>query len=161
VGSGGTGAEDEGIRVDQRGAVLWLTIDRPRTGNALTPDDRVRLAVRLAAAEAGIPAFDGSLAAVAQPERCRAEAEAARRLGFAGKSCIHPSQVPIVNAVFVPRPEEVARARRILDAARQAEARGVGAVLVDGQMVDGPYVESAQAVLDLAASFGLGEEGAT
>ena len=121
----------------------------------------VRLAVRLAAAEAGIPAFDGSLAAVAQPERCRAEAEAARRLGFAGKSCIHPSQVPIVNAVFVPRPEEVARARRILDAARQAEARGVGAVLVDGQMVDGPYVESAQAVLDLAASFGLGEEGAT
>src|SRR5690606_7013140 len=51
VGSGGTGAEDEGIRVDQRGAVLWLTIDRPRTGNALTPDDRVRLAELLSAAE--------------------------------------------------------------------------------------------------------------
>ena len=51
MGSGGTGAEDEGIRVDQRGAVLWLTIDRPRTGNALTPDDRVRLAELLSAAE--------------------------------------------------------------------------------------------------------------
>lgn len=51
MGSGGTAADEGGIRADQRGAVLWLTIDRPRTGNALTPDDRVRLVELLSAAE--------------------------------------------------------------------------------------------------------------
>ena len=115
----------------------------------------VRMAVRFAAAEAGVPAFDGSLAAVASPERCRAEAEAARRLGFTGKSCIHPSQVAIVNEVFRPRPEAVARARRVLAAAEEAALRGVGAFVVDGAMVDVPFIESARALVALAERLGV------
>src|SRR5215212_9112052 len=115
----------------------------------------VRLAVRFAAAEAGIPAFDGSLAAVAAPDRLRAEAEAARRLGFAGKSCIHPSQVAAVNEAFSPRPEEVAKARRVLAAAQDAAARGVGAFTVEGQMVDAPFVARARAIVELAERMGL------
>ena len=110
----------------------------------------VRLAVRLAAAEAGVPAFDGSLAALASPDRLRAEAEAARRLGFAGKSCIHPSQVAIVNEVFRPRQDEVARAQEILAAAEDAASRGIGAFTVAGQMVDAPFIERARAILRLA-----------
>lgn len=115
----------------------------------------VRLAVRLAAAEAGIPAFDGALAAIASPERCRAEAAAARRLGFAGKSCIHPSQIAVVNEAFQPSEAEIAHAARVLAAAEAAEARGIGAYTVDGQMVDAPFIASARALMALARRLGL------
>ncbi|MFC7555456.1 HpcH/HpaI aldolase/citrate lyase family protein [Pseudoroseomonas wenyumeiae] len=117
---------------------------------------QVRLQVRLAAAEARIPAFDGALAAITSPERCRAEAEASRRFGFAGKSCIHPSQIAVVNAAFQPSEAEIARAARVVAAAEEAEARGIGAYTVDGQMVDAPFAASARAVLALARRLGLG-----
>ncbi len=110
----------------------------------------VRLAVRLAASEAGIPAFDGALAAVADPDRCRREAEAARRQGLAGKSCIHPTQVAIVNAAFMPPPDAVAHARRVLAAAAAAHTTATGAFTVDGQMVDAPFIARARALVALA-----------
>jgi citrate lyase subunit beta / citryl-CoA lyase len=115
----------------------------------------VRMQVRLAAAEAGIPAYDGALAVVATPETYRADAEAARLLGYAGKSCIHPTQVPIANEVFVPQAKEIARAARVVAAADDALARGVGAFVVDGDMVDGPFIDSARAVLAMARKLGL------
>jgi citrate lyase subunit beta/citryl-CoA lyase len=121
----------------------------------------VRLTVRLAAAEARIPAYDGAFAVVAEPERFRQECEDARNLGFAGKSCIHPTQVPIANGCFMPRPAEIERARRILAAAEEAAARGVGAFVVDGQMIDEPFVVSARAVVALAGQLATArtEEG--
>jgi citrate lyase subunit beta/citryl-CoA lyase len=69
----------------------------------------MQLAVRLAAAEAGVWACDTVYGAVKDPDGYTREAEAARRLGFIGKSCIHPTQVPLANAVF--RPSD-ARSRR-------------------------------------------------
>ncbi|WCS28836.1 CoA ester lyase (plasmid) [Methylobacterium sp. NMS14P] len=111
---------------------------------------QIRLAVRLAAAEADVPAYDGAFAAVKEPEAFRAECEAARRHGFAGKTCIHPSQVEIANAAFLPRPDEVAWSRRILAAAAEAEARGLGAILVDGRMIDPPFLARARAVVALS-----------
>lgn len=110
----------------------------------------IRLQVRLAAAEAGIAAYDGAFPAVNDPEGYRAECEAARRHGFAGKSCIHPTQVAIANTAFMPSASEVERARRMLAAAEKAQAKGVGAYLVDGQMVDEPYLIRARAILALA-----------
>jgi citrate lyase subunit beta/citryl-CoA lyase len=110
----------------------------------------IRLGVRLAAAEAGLPAYDGAFAAVTDPAGYRAECEAARRHGFAGKSCIHPSQIAIANAAFLPTADEVARARRILASAEQARTKGVGAWLVDGQMIDAPFVARARAIVALA-----------
>jgi citrate lyase subunit beta/citryl-CoA lyase len=68
----------------------------------------IRVAVRLAAAEAGVAAYDGAYAVVADPDGYRAECEAARRHGFAGKSCIHPSQIAIANRAFMPGPAEIA-----------------------------------------------------
>jgi citrate lyase subunit beta/citryl-CoA lyase len=106
----------------------------------------VRMTVRLAAAEAGIPAYDGAFARVNDPGRFRAECETVRALGFAGKSCIHPSQVPIANASFAPTVAEVERARRIIAAADDAETNGIGAFLVDGQMIDAPFLARARAV---------------
>src|SRR5262249_40731516 len=72
------------------------------------------------------------------------EAEAARRLGFTGKLAIHPKQIAAINAAFAPSAEEIARARRIVDAA--AAARG-GVCLLDGRMIDAPVVTAARATL--------------
>jgi citrate lyase subunit beta/citryl-CoA lyase len=115
----------------------------------------MQLAVRLAAATAGRWACDTVYAAVKDPDGFTREAEAARRLGYLGKSCIHPSQVPLANRVFRPSEAEIAAARRVVEAARDARARGVGAFVVDGRMIDGPFIERADSVLDAARRLGL------
>jgi len=115
----------------------------------------VQLAVRIAAAEAGRWASDTVYAAVNDPEGFTREAEAARRLGYIGKSCIHPTQVPLANAVFRPSDAEIAAATRVVDAARDAQVRGVGAFLVDGRMIDLPFIERAEAILTAARRLGL------
>jgi citrate lyase subunit beta/citryl-CoA lyase len=107
----------------------------------------IRLAVRLAAAEAGVPAYDGAYVAVANPDGFKAEADAARALGLAGKTCIHPSQIAVANAVFVPSANEVERARKIVSVADEMLARGVGAFTIDGVMADGPFIDRARAIL--------------
>jgi citrate lyase subunit beta/citryl-CoA lyase len=111
---------------------------------------QIRVAVRLAAAEAGVAAYDGAYALVKDPDGYRAECEAAKRHGFAGKSCIHPTQIAIANRAFLPRPAEIERARRILAAAAEAQAKGVGAFMVDGQMIDEPFLTGARATVALA-----------
>ena len=108
----------------------------------------IRLTVRFAAAEAGIPAYDGAFAGVSEPDFFERECAAARRHGFSGKSCIHPSQVAIANKAFAPSDAEVARARKIVAAAALAE--GTGAFLVDGQMIDKPFLLRAQEVVRLS-----------
>jgi citrate lyase subunit beta/citryl-CoA lyase len=115
----------------------------------------LQVAVRLAAGEAELPAYDGAFANVADPEGFKAEAEAARRLGYAGKTCIHPSQVPLANAVFRPTDAEIAHALRVLEATRNAAAKGVGAFLVDGRMVDEPFIRRAEAIVGAARRLGL------
>jgi citrate lyase subunit beta/citryl-CoA lyase len=115
----------------------------------------VQFAVRIAAAEAGLWACDTVYAAVNDPDGFTREAEAARRLGYIGKSCIHPSQVPLANAAFRPSDAEIAAATRVVDAARGAEARGVGAFLVDGRMIDLPFIERAEAILAAARRLDL------
>ncbi len=77
-------------------------------------------------------------------------ARLARQLGFQGKCCIHPKQVPVVNQVFSPTPEEVLEARRVIEAFAEAEARGEASGTVDGRMVDYPVVAAARRVLELA-----------
>ena len=114
-----------------------------------------QLTVRVAAAEAGIWACDTVYGTVADPEGFTREAEAARRLGFIGKSCIHPTQVPLANAVFRPTESEISAALRVIEAARGAERNGVGAFLVDGRMIDIPFVKRAEAILAAARRLGL------
>jgi len=112
-------------------------------------------AMRLAAGEAGVFAYDGAFANVQDPEGFRAEAEMARRLGYLGKSCIHPSQVPLANAAFQPSDEEIALSLRVLAQARQADGGKAGAFLVDGRMIDAPFLRRAQAIVALARNLGL------
>lgn len=115
----------------------------------------LQLAVRLAAAEAGRWAYDTAYGAVADPDGFTREAEAARRLGYIGKSCIHPSQIALANAVFRPSDAEIAAALRVVEAARGAETRGVGAFLVDGRMIDIPFIKRAEAIVGVARRLGL------
>ena len=104
-------------------------------------------AMRMAAAEAGVFAWDAAFADIGDADGFRAEAGMARRLGYVGKSCIHPSQVALANQAFQPDAEEIAEARRIVAAAREAGAAGRGAFLVDGRMVDLPFLKRAEAIL--------------
>ncbi|UOV06928.1 HpcH/HpaI aldolase/citrate lyase family protein [Pseudoxanthomonas mexicana] len=72
-----------------------------------------------------------------------AEADSARALGFAGKSCVHPRQVAWANAAFSPSEEEIEAARRIVGAATMDGS----AFAVDGRMVDAPFLARARAIL--------------
>ncbi len=107
----------------------------------------VLLAVKLAAAEAGVFACDGAWPNVADSEGFTVEAELASKLGFIGKSCIHPRQVAAANAMFSVPQARVEEAQRIVAAARQADAQGRGAFLFEGRMVDLPYLRQAEAIV--------------
>lgn len=107
---------------------------------------RVALAGRLA----GVATLDQVVTDLRDEAAFVREAEEARALGFSGKLCIHPGQVPLANAAFVPAPQEVERARRLLRAYEDAVGRGVGAVAFEGQMVDEPLAAQARQVLDSA-----------
>ena len=109
-------------------------------------------ALRMAAAEAGVFAYDGAYAAIDDEAGFRAEARLSRSLGFLGKSCIHPRQVAWANDMFRASEAEVAHARKVVEAARAAHAQGRGAFAVDGRMVDAPYLKRAEATLRAARS---------
>jgi citrate lyase beta subunit len=116
---------------------------------------QVLFTVRLAAGEAGVDAYDGAFANVKDTEGYLAEARLARRLGLAGKTCIHPSQVALANEAFRPSDAEIEHAVRVTRAAAQADASGTGAFLVDGRMIDKPFVQRARVVVSIAERLGL------
>lgn len=100
---------------------------------------------------AGIrPPVDGVTMDIDSPDRVRADALRARRLGFSGKMCIHPKQVPIVNESFTPTAEEETWARRVVEAS--AASRGA-ATSVDGKMVDRPVLARAEHILAILAQL--------
>ncbi len=101
-------------------------------------------AVRLAAAQADVFAVDSAFARVDDDNGYSAEAAMARRLGFVGKSCIHPRQIALANAAFAPSEEELEQARRIVAAARDEIH---GAFVVEGRMIDLPFLKRAQALV--------------
>ena len=112
-------------------------------------------ATRMAAGEAGIFAYDAAFADIGDMDGFRSEARRARDLGFLGKSCIHPSQIAVANEVFCPTAAEIARAQKVLAAVAAAEVKGLGAYVVDGKMVDGPFLTRAATVLAAARRLGL------
>ena len=114
-------------------------------GEALTS---VRVRLVLASRLAGISApVDGVSLALDDPAVVEADARRSRALGFGAKLCIHPKQVAAVNAAFRPTEAERAWALRVVQA---VQAGGLGAISVDGKLVDKPVLMLAQAVLDAA-----------
>ncbi|WUD78017.1 CoA ester lyase [Streptomyces sp. NBC_00510] len=125
-----------------------LGVQRTREARELE-HPRARLAV--AAAAAGIGAMDGPESDYRDTEHFERQARHARSLGFRGKYCIHPDQVAVANRVFLPSREEVAWARRVVAAYEEGERQGLGAVGLDGSMVDRPVYLRAVAVLERSA----------
>lgn len=97
-------------------------------------------------------ALDQIVAAYDDDDRFLADVARGRQLGFSGKMCIHPRQVPLATQAFSPRPEQVERARRLVEVYEAALARGEGVVTFEGQMVDQPMVRVAQALAAAAPS---------
>jgi len=97
----------------------------------------------------GLRPIDGPFGDYSDPDGFRASARRAAALGAEGKWAIHPSQIELANEVFSPPPAEVDRARRIIDALRQAEAQGKGAASVDGKMIDAASERMAQTVISM------------
>ena len=75
--------------------------------------------------------------------------DAGRAMGFTGSVCIHPRQVPVVNRGFSPSEQELAWAQRVLAADQASRAQGLGAILLDGRMLDKPIVDRARRWLGL------------
>ncbi len=113
------------------------------------------LHIRIAAGEGGVWAYDGAWANIKDQEGYKREAETSRRLGYLGKSCIHPSQIALANAAFRPTDAEISHSLKVVEVARDAAARGVGAFTVNGRMVDAPFVRRAEAILALARKLSL------
>jgi citrate lyase subunit beta/citryl-CoA lyase len=108
----------------------------------------------VAARAAGLRAVDGPVADHRDEEGLRAACRLARALGFDGKWCIHPAQVPAVNEVFSPTEGEISWAEKVVEAYEAAKAAGSGAVSVDGQMVDAASIRMARRTLDLGGPQG-------
>ena len=121
---------------------LSPTLDEPELADARA---RVVLASRAAGLEGPLDSpwfhFKETAAFARSLER-------SRRGGFQGRLCVHPDQIAPVNAAYLPSPEEIAAAERIVAAFREAESRGAAAIQVDGQMIDYPVAHRAQALLD-------------
>jgi len=86
----------------------------------------------------------GSIAEVKNLEAFGKDVEFARGIGFTGSVCIHPNQVAIVNRGFSPSAEELEWAHKVVEADQAALAKGLGAVLLEGKMIDKPIVDRAR-----------------
>ncbi|HAK41302.1 MAG TPA: CoA ester lyase [Synergistaceae bacterium] len=109
-----------------------------------------RRMVVLAAHAAGVDALDTVFTDIIDDAGLRRETEWVKQLGYQGKSVIHPNQIPIIHDVFTPTAKEIEQAKKIVEAAAEAAARGLGAVQVDGKMVDKPVVKRAEFTLQRA-----------
>lgn len=128
-----------------------LGIDR-KNASAI---QHLQLMLRLAAGESGLPAYDSAFGDIRDPDGFRREADASFRLGFEGKTCIHPSQVAHANEIFRPGAQQIADALEVAAAWREAAQQGIGAIAVKGRMIDAPFARRAQAVVALAQRLGL------
>ena len=103
-----------------------------------------------AAKAAGVQAIDTVFSDVGDLQGLRNSVLEARSLGFEGKGCIHPRQIPIVHEGFAPTMDEVDKAKKIVDAFKEAEANGLGVVSIGSKMVDAPVVKRAIRILELS-----------
>lgn len=126
-------------------AALGAQTNRDAQGRPTAPYDLARTLCLIGARAAGVEPIDGVHANFRDLTGLEAQCRDAVRDGFTAKLCIHPDQVEIVNRVFTPSPEAVARAERIVKAF--ADAGDAGVIGLDGEMLDVPHLKAAKALL--------------
>ena len=119
---------------------------RPQSRDAVPSRGRCILAARLA----GIDCIDAPHFYYRDLDGTKLAADWAARLGFTGKTCLSPRQVAAVNQAFAPTPDDIAWARRVLDALEEAKAKDLSVAVTDGMMVDAPHARQAQLILQRA-----------
>ncbi len=126
-------------------AALGARDNKDETGAYTGPYQLARTLTLLGAVAAGVMPIDGIWKDFRDEAGLEAEARIAVRDGFTAKVAIHPAQVPIINRVFTPSGEDLARARAVIDAFDKAG--DVGVVALDGVMLDIPHLKQARALL--------------
>ena len=116
-----------------------------------------RCSILQAARAAGIQAFDTVYSNANNEEGFLKEAALIKQLGFDGKSLINPRQIGLLHNLFAPTQKDVEQAKRIIEAAEEAERQGSGLVSLNGKMIDAPIIDRAKLVLERAKS-GIREE---
>lgn len=116
-----------------------------------------RCSILQAARAAGIQAFDTVYSNANNEEGFLKEAALIKQLGFDGKSLINPRQIELLHNLFAPTQKDVDQAKRIIEAAEEAERQGYGVVSLNGKMIDAPIIDRAKLVLERAKS-GIREE---
>ena len=114
-----------------------------------------RSAIVIAAAAAHVQSVDGVWVDLNDSAGLLGFAKQSRQLGFSGMSCIHPSQIDAINATFSPTAEEIDYCRKVLEAFKEANARGDGSIALGGQLIDRPIVERARRTMEMAKSLGM------
>jgi citrate lyase subunit beta/citryl-CoA lyase len=131
-------------------AAVGAMANREADGRWTAPYQLVRSLCLFAAHAAGVEAIDTLWANFRDLQGLEASCAEARRDGFSGKLAIHPDQVEVINRCFTPSPEEIARARRVVEL---FEANpGAGTLSLDGTMLDLPHLRQARRILALAAA---------
>lgn len=137
----------DGLMLGAEDLAAELNLERTAEGTEI---QFARQVLVLAANAVGIQPIDTPFLKVSDLDSLAEDAENARKLGFTAKAALSPRQVPVIRKAFLPGPAEVKKAKKILEAAKQAELQGRGIVVVDGAMVDQPVVIKARRVLALA-----------
>ncbi len=141
-----------GIALGAEDFVRDLHTQRTKGGAELM---MARSQILLAARAAKIQAFDSVFSDVNDMEGFRKETEYIKGLGFDGKSLINPNQIFHVHEIFAPSKKEVLWAVEVLEAAKEAEAMGLGVVSLNGRMVDAPIIARAKDMMTLAKASGV------
>lgn len=116
------------------------------------PRSRIAIACRAAGIK---PPLDTPCLNLKDVETFRAEARRAKQMGFQGKQCVHPDQVGPGNDIFTPTQNEILFASRVIQAYEEAEAGGLGAIQLEGKVIDSPVVERSRHILKLASLMSL------
>ncbi len=132
------------------------SIGEPDANDDLYPGHRWHAVMQTIVANtrvSGLRCLDGPYAGYKDAAGFERSCRIARAMGFDGKQCIHPAQLPIANAVFSPSSEEIAHARRVVEACERAAAEGRGAASLDGKMIDAANIRMARVTLEQAKSI--------
>tara|TARA_Y100001934_G_scaffold281478_1_gene391295 strand:- start:803 stop:1714 length:912 start_codon:yes stop_codon:yes gene_type:complete len=140
-------------RADSRIVAMSLGSEDFALEAGMTPDAETlyvpKQTVQYAARAAGIMplGFFGTVADYADTEGVTEAVRRSRKFGFEGATCVHPSVVPILNTALMPTSGEINKAQEIMLAYDEAEKKGLGAITLEGKMIDVPIVERARRLL--------------
>jgi citrate lyase subunit beta/citryl-CoA lyase len=139
------------VRAEGVAGLLWGAVDLSFSMGASTDvirtNEFIRTLIPLVASAYGVEAYDTVYLKIDDLEGFKRSCEEAKALGYAGKTLIHPNQIEIANKIFSPSEKEVEWARKVVSAFEEAMKKGLGAIMVEGQMIDVPLYKRAKAIL--------------